>query len=368
MKILLTGASGFLGWHTRVRLSALTNHEIIPVTRANWIDLPKLMQNVDAVIHVAGVNRAEPDEVRAGNVRLARDVAEAVKHSGTVSKIVFANSIQAGNGTPYGDGKAMAAATLSSAASAVGARFGDVHLPNLFGEHGVPEYNSFVATFIESVISRSDPRIDDREVGLLHAQGAAQSLIDGLNHGGVRQPLARRTTVVEVYELLREFHSVYVTGDMPALEDPFRVDLFNSYRSALFPSRYPLSLEAREDERGRLVEIVRSHGGQGQTFVSTTKPGVTRGDHFHLHKVERFAVLSGSARISLRRKFSNDVISFDVTGDHPTVVDMPTLWVHNITNVGGSELTTLFWTHTLFDPEAPDTYWERVCNHETAIT
>jgi len=105
---------------------------------------------------------------------------------------------------------------------------------------------------------------------------------------------------------------------------------------------------------------VRAHGGQGQTFVSTTKPGITRGEHFHLRKIERFVVLRGEARISLRRMFADDVVSFDVTGDAPAVVDMPTMWVHNITNTGASELTTLFWTHELFDPAAPDTFPDTV--------
>ena len=109
-----------------------------------------------------------------------------------------------------------------------------------------------------------------------------------------------------------------------------------------------------------MVETVRSHGGQGQTFVSTTGLGITRGEHFHLGKVERFVVLGGQARISLRRVCDNEIVSFDVSGDRPAVVDMPTMWVHNITNIGDSELTTLFWTHSLFDPEAPDTYWEPV--------
>ena len=118
---------------------------------------------------------------------------------------------------------------------------------------------------------------------------------------------------------------------------------------------------------GMLVSLykgVRSHGGQGQTFVSTTRPGITRGEHFHLGKVERFVVLSGSATIALRRLFTDEVVSFDVSGDRPCVVDMPTMWVHNITNTGDDELTTLFWTHSLFDPDAPDTYWEPVAHTE----
>lgn len=114
------------------------------------------------------------------------------------------------------------------------------------------------------------------------------------------------------------------------------------------------------DDRGRLVETVRCHGAGGQTFISTTRPRKTRGEHYHLRKLERFVVVAGRARISLRRLFHDQVTSFDVSGDEPAIVDMPTMWVHNITNTGDTDLTTMFWTDTLFDPEHPDTYWEPV--------
>lgn len=361
MRVLLTGASGFLGWHTRVRLRALTDLDIVPVTRENWNQLGELVSSADAVIHVAGVNRGEPNDVETGNVRLAEALAQAVKDAARPTRIVFANSIQSGNGTPYGTGKARAAQLLRDAAEAVGGSFVDVLLPNIFGEHGRPAYNSFVATFVDAVIKGIEPEIQDREVALLHVQGAAEALRDALTTSETTiAPAATPTTVAAVLATLQEFRSVYAKGDIPALETPLRVDLFNTCRAALFPGHYPLPLTVHSDERGRLVETVRAHGGQGQTFVSTTKPGITRGDHFHLQKVERFVVLSGTARISLRRVFHHDVVHFEVSGERPVVVDMPTMWVHNITNVGSSELTTLFWTHSLFDPEHPDTYWEPV--------
>lgn len=363
MRLVLTGAAGFLGWHTRTRLHALTDHEIVPVTRENWDQLPTLLESADAVIHVAGVNRGDPQEVEAANVRLAGDLAYAVRQVGRPVRVVYANSIQAGNGTPYGTGKQQAAALLADAATATGGHFVDVLLPNIFGEHGQPAYNSFVATFVDAVVRGEQPQLSDREVALLHVQRAAQVLLDALETSEkALTPAATPTSVGEIYALLCEFHELYATGDIPVLDTALRVDLFNTYRAALFPAHYPIALTAHSDDRGRLVETVRAHGGQGQTFVSTTKPGITRGEHFHLGKVERFAVLSGQARISLRRVFHDEVVSFEVSGDSPSVVDMPTMWVHNITNTGETEVTTLFWTHSLFDAENPDTYWEPVAD------
>lgn len=361
MRVIVTGSDGFLGWHTRVRLRALTEHEVVSVSRTNWADLDALIRTADVVIHIAGVNRGADSEVLSGNQALAQDLATAIRSAGRPVRVVYANSIQAGNDTPYGAGKAAAAELLRQAAGESGAVFVDVRLPNIFGEHGRPNYNSFVATFVEAAVQRQMPSINDRLVPLLHAQDAAQALLDALT-GDSRElaPRGSEQSVLSVWRTLETFVQTYHAADVPKLASAFDVDLFNTLRARLFPAHYPFRLVQHTDPRGRLVEAVRARGNAGQTFVSTTKPGITRGDHFHLRKIERFAVVSGSARISLRRVFGDEVISFDVDGAEPAVVDMPTMWVHNITNTGDSELTTLFWTDTLFDAEAPDTYWEKV--------
>lgn len=357
MKVVLTGAGGFLGWHTRVRLHAQGQHEVVPVTRHTWEDLGSLLRGADAVIHLAGVNRApSAEEVRGGNARLAEDLATALPDS--CRHIVYANSSQAGNETPYGDGKQAAAEILGQAADRVGAHLVDVQLPNIFGEHGRPRYNSFVATFVGALIEGEQPSIQDRDVPLLHAQDAAQELIEGLSLASSQtvHPRAEPHGVQEVWDLLAEFHRSYSGGEIPALTTPFRVNLFNTYRAALFPQHTPIALTPRTDHRGTFVETVRCRGGEGQSSVSTTAPGVTRGEHYHLRKCERFAVLEGHATIALRKMFTDEVLSFPVTGEEPVAIDMPTGWVHNITNTGDTTLLTQFWSHELFDPDDPDTY------------
>ena len=357
----MTGAAGFLGWHLRTRLRALTDHEVVIVDRSLWPKLADLARGVDAIVHVAGVNRASDAEVEQGNIELARQVARAARRGGSAPRIVFANSIQAGAESPYGVGKGTASDVLEVAAAELGSTYVDVRLPNLFGEHGRPRYNSFVATFVDAVVRKEKPQIIDRPVALLHAQIAAQALIDGLSTPEKRlDPVGTPTTVQEVFDVLHRFDVLYATGDIPPLLTALDVDLFNTLRSASFRRACPISLAPRVDDRGSLVEVVRSHGGPGQSFVSTTKPAITRGEHFHLRKVERFVVISGKARISLRKMFTSDVISFDVTGEDPVAVDMPTMWAHSITNTGSSELTTLFWANELFDPAAPDTFPEPV--------
>ncbi|QKE85630.1 NAD-dependent epimerase/dehydratase family protein [Arthrobacter sp. NEB 688] len=356
MKVVLTGAAGFLGWHTRVRAHAQGVHEVVAVSRDTWSELPCLVADADAVIHVAGVNRGTDEEVEQGNIDLARDVVAAVRAADRPVRVVYANSIQDGNGTPYGTGKATAASTLTSL-RADGHTVVDVRLPNIFGEHGRPRYNSFVATFVHAVAAGESPEVTDRPVELLHVQDAAQAMLDGLTTDADRlDPRGTQVGVADVLALLHEFEASYSTGEFPDLSTAFRISLFNTYRAALFPQRYPLPLIPHADARGTFVETVRSRGGEGQSSISTTVPGITRGEHYHLSKIERFAVVQGSATIALRRMFHDEVVEFAVSGDAPCAVDMPTGWAHNITNTGDDVLLTQFWSHELFRPDAPDTF------------
>jgi UDP-2-acetamido-2,6-beta-L-arabino-hexul-4-ose reductase len=347
--LVVTGATGFLGWHVRVLARALGCDKPVLVSRDDLAD-PRWFDGADRVVHLAGVNRGATGR---GNLDLAERLAEGLRGCTTPPKtVVFANSVQAGNGTPYGTGKAAAASALAEVTQWSGSQFEDVRLPNLFGEHGRPHYNSVVATFSRQLADGVEPVVhEDRELELLHATDAARLLL------GVESSEPVRRTVNELWEGLREMARMYAAGEIPALGDRFAVRLFNTYRSHL--TFGPRPLIRRADARGDLVEAVRAHGG-GQTFVSTTRPAVTRGRHFHLAKIERFLVLRGEAEIRVRRLLHDDVITLRVSGERPAFVDMPSMWTHQITNVGDSELVTLFWSNELFDAGRPDTYPEAV--------
>lgn len=367
MNIAITGGHGFLGWHTAVRLHSLHRTEALRLGRDDLAEvdhLAKLIERTSVIIHLAGVNRAPGDEeIETGNVRAAQSLAQALRRNGTAPHIVYANSIHAGTDSAYGRGKQRAGEMLRAVATELGGTLADVQLPNLFGEHGRPGYNSFIATFCDVLASGGNPRVEvDRPVPLLHAQRAAAVLIDAALAGAetLIEPEAEVHTVSEVLTTLQRFADAYRGGQIPALADPFEIDLFNTYRSYVFPQAFPHMSTVHADARGELFETVRVLGGTGQTFVSTTRPGITRGEHYHLTKIERFFVVSGEAEIALRRVLDDDVINFRLSGREPAFVDMPTLWTHNITNVGDTDLITLFWSDQLHDPNAPDTYWENV--------
>ncbi|MET8201881.1 polysaccharide biosynthesis C-terminal domain-containing protein [Micromonospora taraxaci] len=362
LKVAVSGAGGFLGWHVRVLLRALGWPQPIVLSRGDLADpdmVARKVAGVDRVLHLAGVNRGEPVDVAAGNVHLAAQLADGLKRCATPpARVVYANSVQAGNGTPYGDSKATAAQVLTGA----GIDLDDVLLPNLYGEHGRPHYNSAVATFCQVLAEGGRPEVHaDRELSLVHVTDAAARLIGALAGGSWDPTMAPlRIGVKELAGRLVDIAATYRTGEIPPLLSRHDVRLFNTYRSHCFPAHYPLALPRRADARGELVETVKAHGGPGQTFCSTTMPGITRGEHFHLAKVERFVVLRGSAEISLRRVDGAEVLRLPVSGDEPVLVDMPTMWVHKLVNTGPTELVTMFWTNEIFDPDRPDTWPEPV--------
>lgn len=372
MRVAVTGGYGFLGWHTACRLRALHGAHVVRLGREDFADRERLAQGlagVDAVLHVAGVNRAESDEaVEEGNVRLAETLGTALASLSRPVDVVYANSVQALLDNPYGRGKARAAEVLGGVVVGAGGTFADLLLPNLFGEHGRPGYNSFVATFAHEVAAGRAPSVTgDREIEVLHAQDAAATLIGALGTDMRKTVPGELIRIGQVLELFHEFHSLYWDrGEVPDISTPMRRNLFNTYRAATFPDMWPIVPQVHSDNRGDLFETVRAHGGTGMAFMSTTLPGQKRGEHYHLHKVERFFVVKGEAEIELRRLLHDDVVTFRLSGDKPSFIDMPTLWVHNIRNVGDTELVTMFWADQLLDMNNPDQFPETIAQEATA--
>ncbi|EEW27054.1 polysaccharide biosynthesis C-terminal domain-containing protein [Rhodobacter ferrooxidans] len=371
MKIVITGAAGLIGWHAAVRLHARNcaarfkgetqPFDLVALDHAGLDDPHQrrdALRGADAVLHFAGVNRASDADVESGNPAIADTLLRACQDVDASPHIVYANSTHATLDTPYGRSKRRAHEILAQTKG----RYTNLILPHIFGECARPHYNNVTATFIDAVIAGQRPQVNpDGRVALLHAGAAAEAAIAAVLNGttGELCPVPHPTGVPDLLDMLSGFHRDYRANIFPDLGDPFDLALFNSYRAALYPSGFPRPLSLNTDPRGTLFEAVKGGGG-GQTFLSWTKPGVTRGDHFHLNKVERFLVLEGEAVIRIRRVLHAPVWEYRVSGDTPAPVDMPTLHTHNITNVGDKPLLTLFWTHDLFDPAAPDTYADPV--------
>jgi len=267
---------------------------------------------------------------------------------------------------PYGLSKKEGRELLMQWAERSGGKFTGLVIPNVFGPFGHPFYNSVVATFSHLLSRGEEPTLqDDKLLKLIYVGELTKVFGDCiLNNTSDHEYLVPHTSeikVSEILELLKGYKESYTDrGELPSLKNIFEVHLFNTFRCFMdIPNHFPVLLNQHEDERGSFVETMKLGLG-GQVSFSTTKPGITRGNHFHTRKIERFVVIKGRAIIRLRRIGTEEVLEYHLDGSKPAYVDMPIWYTHNITNVGEGELYTLFWINEFFDPDDPDTYYESV--------
>lgn len=367
MKIVLTGADGLVARHVHCTLHTLAAYRdnINPINRTqfnNPHDLGVALQDSDVVIHCAGINRSTPEQLENGNRLIAEQLVNTLELLGSTPHIFYTNTTHSERDDPYGRGKSAANMVFFKWADKHHAKYTELILPHIFGEGGKPNYNSAIHTFCQQLTRGEILSVNPTGIlELLHAQDVAKSIIKAIEeeHDGTLRLNGAQISVFDVAEKLTKMYEDYVNDLIPDLRNTLDLQLFNTLRSFLYPKYYPKSLIQHCDRRGTLFEAVKSLNG-GQTFLSYTNPGITRGDHFHLKKFERFLVLHGEAIIRIRRLFDSHTDEFYVSGSSPSFIDIPTLHTHNITNVGNEKLLTLFWSNEIFNPEIPDTFFEPV--------
>jgi len=364
LKIVVTGGHGMLGWHMRCRLASRPDATVVPLGRGAFDDATTLaaaLHDADVIVHFAGMNRGSDADIEATNVGLADALVRAIETRTRPPTLVFSSSVHIDGDSVYGTSKRRAGEVFAAWARRSSGRFINLVLPHVFGECAKPFYNSVVATFCHQLACGETPELkQDIELKLLHAQDVADlvvELIDSQTTGEVR-PDGHPLAVSDLLARLSRLAGEYREGVVPTSQG-LELALFNTYRSYLYPRHYPVDVRVRSDDRGRLFEAVKCNEG-GQVFISDTRPGITRGNHYHRRKVERFFVLEGQAEIRVRRLFDEQVTTFTVDGRRPQYIDMPTLHPPNITNTGQGLLVTLFWANEIFDPQRPDTEPEQV--------
>jgi len=375
-KIGITGQAGFIGNHLYTTLSLREDVELVDFERSFFEDSDALAQFVskcDSIVHLAAMNRHEdPQVIYDTNLKLVDELLTACEKSKVTPHIIFSSSSQELKDNLYGQSKLEGKEKFMAWAEITGGKFSSLTIPNVFGPFGKPNYNSVVATFCHKVANNENPTIlNDGEVGLIYINDLVQIFMDTIFGDQQSKPLNNNSSEVDIepnhyvkvsriLELLNGFKSNYMEkGIFPNLEDHFEKSLFNTFRCYIPESHYPVKYTKHTDPRGSFVEIARTQTS-GQFSFSTTVPGITRGNHFHTRKAERFAVISGKARIQLRKIGTDEVINYDLDGKEPAYVDMPIWYTHNITNTGDEELITLFWINEPYDPEDADTYFESV--------
>lgn len=368
MKIGITGAWGFIGWHLLCYLKTLEGiTEVRTTDKKTFTEqgIVKLFVNdLDCIIHLAGVNRADSHELLEGNIRLAEQLVEALIDTNSTPCVVYSSSTYAETSiTKYGQGKAKAGNILQKWATENNARLINMIIPHVFGEYGKPFYNSAIATFCHLIVKDEEVTINKGgKLELIHVQDLVERFIKAYLNGssGTERIQGHLISVEDAAARLQKLYNEYINNhQLPSLLDHIDRCMFNALRGSFdYDSRVCTPIK-HTDNRGWLVETVRAGSG-GQCFVSTTKPGITRGNHFHRRKVERFFVLQGKGEIKLRKLFTKKVISYQLDGKNPSYIDIPTLHTHSITNIGDDELITLFWADEFFDPHNSDTYFEQV--------
>ncbi|MEK6749961.1 MAG: NAD-dependent epimerase/dehydratase family protein [Pseudomonadota bacterium] len=365
LRIGITGINGLLGWHLRAYLHGHKDIDVFGADRATLSDpmlLDKFVSGVDAIAHFAGMNRGSDEVLEATNIGLAEALIAACQRTGATPQVVHSSSTHVDRDTAYGRSKRISAELFREWAKKTGAQFSNVTLPHVFGEFGKPFYNSAVSTFCHQLANKEKPQVvKDSALELVHTQDVAQLFLSTVKNNipGEQRVKGIPTTVNALLDKLGNMAATYAEQRIPDVRNALDLRLFNTYRSYLFPAKYPVSLQVHTDVRGGLYEAVKSENG-GQMFFSTTKPGIARGNHYHTRKIERFLVTNGEATIRLRKLFSQEIFSFAVTGTAPCYIDMPTFYTHNITNTGNDILTTAFWAHEIFDRQDPDTFSEQV--------
>jgi len=369
IKIGITGQTGFIGTHLYNYLGLQKGVERVPF-EDHYFEIENKMDEFvsqcDVIVHLAALNRHEErGKIYKTNIRLVKQLIESVKRTGSNPHVIISSSTQENRDNEYGRSKKEGRKLLVDFYKKRDNKFTGMVIPNVFGPFGKPFYNSVVSTFAYQLSHGEIPEIHvDANMQLIYVHNLVKRIHEIIINKEYRPELLiepiGEAKVSEVLEKMKTFKEFYQDkGIFPKLENYLDLCMFNTYRSYLPADYFPQKFVCHSDDRGSFVETIKAHS-QGQTAFSTTKPGITRGNHFHLRKVERFAVIKGKALIQLRKIGTDEVIDYKLSGDAPGYVDMPVWYTHNITNIGNSDLFTLFWTNEFFDPSNPDTYYEEV--------
>ena len=378
IKIGITGQAGFIGTHLFNTLGLYPDkYKRVPFDDNYFQSKDRLelfVKECDVIIHLAAMNRHhDPEVIYQTNIGLVRQLIDVLEKTKSSPHVLFASSTQEERDNLYGKSKKEGRELLELWADKNSGQFTGFIIPNVFGPFGNPYYNSVVATFCHQLTHNEQPRIDvDGEMKLIYVAELVQHFMEQIedikqNHKNdvvIETIQLQHTTEVKVSVILKVLESYkadyFEKGEIPPLNTSFDRNLYNTFLCYFdHKSFFPFKLKLNTDQRGSFIETIKLNSG-GQVSFSTTIPGITRGNHFHTRKAERFAVIKGKALIELRRIGTKEVLSFKLDGNQPSFVDMPVWYTHNITNIGEEELYTIFWINEHFNSKDPDTFFENV--------
>lgn len=371
LRVGITGQGGFVGTHLYNTLGLYPNEfERIQFQKDYFQKeeaLDAFVSKCDVIVHLAAMNRHnDPEVIYKTNVELVEQLIASLKRTGSKAQLIMSSSSQEERDNPYGKSKKEGRELLVQWAKEANASFTGMIIPNVFGPFGHPYYNSVVATFSHQIANGETPEIQvDGDLKLIYVGELVTEILKAIRekkHESLYKVAhTSEAKVSELLRLLQGYKSKYQDkGEIPTINNTFELNLFNTYRCYMDIANYfPVKFTQHTDPRGSFVEVIRLGVG-GQVSFSTTVPGITRGNHYHTRKIERFAVIKGKALIQLRKIGTEEVLDFYLDGEEPAYVDMPIWYTHNIKNIGDDVLYTNFWINEFYDDNDADTYFEEV--------
>jgi len=371
MKVLVTGAGGFIGKNLIAELERREGIEVLSFEKDTEIRLlDQYCEECDFVFNLAGINRPEHvEEFMEGNFGFASVLVETLRKHGNVCPVMNSSSIQAALENPYGKSKKAGEDMMFAYGQETGAPVYIYRFPNVFGKWCRPNYNSAVATFCYNIAHGLPIQVNDRNtvMHLVYIDDVVEELLQALDHhphvnadGYCYVPTEYEITLGEIVNLLYSFKESRRNLMIPDMTDNgIEKKLYSTYISYLPENEFSYPLIMREDERGSFTEILKS-ADRGQVSVNISKPGITKGNHWHHTKNEKFVVVSGKGLIRFRRHGSDEIMEYHVSGEKLEVVDIPTGYTHSIINEGDTDMVTLMWCNECFNPGKPDTIYETV--------
>lgn len=365
MKLLVTGAGGFVAKNLIVRLGELEDFEVVKFLRQTpENDLPRLVADVDAVVHLAGVNRPlSPDEFAVDNAGLTERLCRALVGSRRRMPVIFTSSTQAVLDNPYGNSKRDAESALWRYAAQTGASVYVYRLPNVFGKWCKPNYNSAVATFCYNIARGLPIKVNDGDAALtlVYVDDVIDEFMRVLRDKppvGAGEvccvPVEYKTTVGTLARQIESFRDSRASLVSEQVGEGLVRALYSTYMSYLPPDSFSYEVSKHGDPRGVFVEMLKTKDS-GQFSYFTAHPGVTRGGHYHHSKIEKFLVIKGKARFGFRHILTNEIRELFTSGEQPRIVETIPGWAHDITNVGEDEMVVMLWASEIFDRARPDT-------------
>lgn len=369
MNILVTGSKGFVGKNLIAELKNKGYSNVLEFSRDSKPELlEEYAKKCDFVFHLAGVNRPQDEsEFMKSNFGLTSTLLELLKKNKNKAPVLLTSSIQALKDNPYGRSKKAGEDLLFNYHEETKANIYVYRLPNLFGKWSKPNYNSVVATFCHHIARDMEIQINnpDAELHLCYIDDVLEEFLRALEGDPTMQdgycivPVMHSIKLGELADLIKSFKESRTNLVIPNMEDALMKKLYSTYLSFLPEDNFSYDLKMNVDNRGSFTEFMRTPE-RGQVSVNVSKPDITKGNHWHHTKNEKFLVVSGEGLIRFRKIDSDEVIEYQVSGEKLQVVDIPTGYTHSIVNVGKSDLVTLMWANECFDPNKPDTYFLEV--------